>query len=102
MEMCLTGRTLSAEEAERAGLVSRIIPAETLLEDALETADKIAKLSRPVVMMAKESVNKAFETSLSEGVAYERRLFHSTFALQDRKEGMTAFVEKRSPTYGNK
>lgn len=102
MEMCLTGRTMNAEEAERAGLVSRIVDAESLLDDAIETADKIAKLSRPVVMMAKESVNKAFETTLKEGVAFERRLFHSSFALEDRKEGMTAFMEKRSPTFKNK
>lgn len=102
MEMCLTGRIMDAEEAERAGLVSRIVPVESLVEDAIETADKIAKLSLPVVMMAKESVNKAFETTLAEGVMFERRVFHSTFALEDRKEGMSAFAEKRSPNFQNK
>ncbi|SCA56983.1 putative enoyl-CoA hydratase [Candidatus Terasakiella magnetica] len=102
MEMCLTGRIMDAEEAERAGLVSRIVAVEELLNDALETAEKIAKLSQPVVMMAKESVNKAFESSLAEGVMFERRVFHSTFALEDRKEGMAAFAEKRQPNFQNK
>ncbi len=102
MEMCLTGRIMEAEEAERAGLVSRIVPVETLVDDAIETAEKIAKLSLPVVMMAKESVDKAFETTLAEGVMFERRVFHSTFALEDRKEGMSAFAEKRSPNFQNK
>lgn len=102
MEMCLTGRIMDAEEAERSGLVTRIVPVDQLLNDALETADKIAKLSQPVVMMAKESVNKAFETTLAEGVMFERRVFHSTFALEDRKEGMTAFAEKRQPNFENK
>jgi len=102
MEMCLTGRIMGAEEAERAGLVSRIVPVDTLLEDALETAEKIAKLSLPIVMMAKESVDKAFESSLAEGIMFERRVFHSTFAFEDRKEGMAAFAEKRSPNFQNK
>jgi len=102
MEMCLTGRIMDAEEAERAGLVSRIVPVEGLVDDAIETAEKIAKLSLPVVMMAKESVDKAFETTLAEGVMFERRVFHSTFALEDRKEGMAAFAEKRSPNFQNK
>lgn len=102
MEMCLTGRIMGAEEAERSGLVTRIVPVEKLVEDALETAEKIAKLSMPVVMMAKESVNKAFETTLQEGVMFERRVFHSTFALEDRKEGMDAFAEKRSPNFQHK
>jgi len=102
MEMCLTGRIMDAEEAERSGLVSRVIALDDLLENALETADKIAKLSQPVVMMAKESVNKAFETTLAEGVMYERRAFHTTFALEDRKEGMSAFAEKRQPNFQNK
>jgi len=102
MEMCLTGRIMDAEEAERSGLVTRIVPVDKLVEDALETADKIAKLSMPVVMMAKESVNKAFETTLKEGVMFERRVFHSTFALEDRKEGMAAFAEKRSPNFEHK
>jgi enoyl-CoA hydratase len=102
MEMCLTGRIMEAEEAERSGLVSRIVPVEKLVDDAIETAEKIAKLSLPVVMMAKESVDKAFETTLAEGVMFERRVFHSTFALEDRKEGMSAFAEKRSPNFQNK
>lgn len=102
MEMCLTGRIMDAEEAERSGLVSRVVALDDLLETALETADKIAKLSQPVVMMAKESVNKAFETTLAEGVMYERRAFHTTFALEDRKEGMSAFAEKRQPNFQNK
>lgn len=102
MEMCLTGRIMDAEEAERSGLVTRIVPLDNLLENALETADKIAKLSQPVVMMAKESVNKAFETTLAEGVMFERRTFHTTFALEDRKEGMSAFAEKRQPNFKNK
>jgi enoyl-CoA hydratase len=102
MEMCLTGRIMGAEEAERSGLVTRIVPVDELVDNAIETADKIAKLSMPVVMMAKESVNKAFETTLKEGVMFERRVFHSTFALEDRKEGMAAFAEKRSPNFQNK
>ncbi len=102
MEMCLTGRIMCADEAERSGLVTRIVPVDELVDNAIETADKIAKLSMPVVMMAKESVNKAFETTLKEGVMFERRVFHSTFALEDRKEGMAAFAEKRSPNFQNK
>lgn len=102
MEMCLTGRTMDAEEAERAGLVSRIVPVDKLLDDAMETAEKIAKLSMPVVMMAKESVNKAYETTLKEGVMFERRTFHSCFALEDKKEGMAAFIEKRSADFKDK
>lgn len=102
MEMCLTGRIMDAEEAERSGLVARIVPVDDLLDTALETADKIAKLSQPVVMMAKESVDKAYESTLAEGLMFERRLFHSTFALEDRKEGMSAFAEKRSPNFENK
>lgn len=102
MEMCLTGRIMDAEEAERSGLVSRVVPVEELLDDALATAEKIAKLSQPVISMAKESVNKAFETTLAEGVRFERRIFHATFALDDRKEGMSAFAEKRSPDFKNK
>ena len=99
MEMCLTGRTMDAAEAERCGLVSRIVPAAQLVEEAVKTAQKIAELSRPVVMMTKESVNRAFETTLGEGVRFERRLFHSTFATEDQKEGMAAFVEKRQPQF---
>jgi enoyl-CoA hydratase len=102
MDLCLTGRTMDAQEAERAGLVSRIVPLDKLMEETLKVADKIASSSLPVVMMIKESVNRAFETSLSEGVLFERRLFHSQFALEDQKEGMAAFVEKRKPTFKNK
>ncbi len=99
MEMVLTGRTIGAEEAERAGLVSRIVPADDLLAEALSVADTIAGMSKPVAMMAKEAVNRAFETSLAEGVHFERRLFHSTFAMSDQREGMTAFVDKRQPRF---
>ena len=95
MEMCLTGRMMDAAEAERAGLVSRVVPVEDLIEDALKTAEKIAGLSLPAVMMAKEAVNRAYETTLSEGVKFERRLFHASFATEDQKEGMAAFAEKR-------
>ena len=102
MEMVLTGRTMGAEEAERVGLVSRVVPASELIEDALRVGDKIADLSRPVVLMAKEAVNRAEELSLAEGLRYERRLFHSTFALEDRKEGMEAFAEKRAPSFRGK
>jgi len=99
MEMCLTGRMIDAEEAERAGLVSRIVPTDELLDDALATAAKIAAMSRPSTMMAKEAINAALETSLKEGVHLERRLFHSTFATEDQKEGMAAFAEKRKPDF---
>lgn len=99
MEMCLTGRMMSAEEAERAGLVSRIIPADKLLEEALATATKIASYSLPVAMMVKESVNRAFESGLNEGLLFERRVFHASFALDDQKEGMAAFAEKRKPEF---
>jgi enoyl-CoA hydratase len=99
MEMCLTGRTMDAAEAERSGLVSRIVPVGDLVAEAVKTADKIANMSRPMAMMVKESVNRAFETTLAEGVRFERRLFHSTFATMDQKEGMSAFVEKRQPQF---
>ncbi len=102
MEMCLTGRMMDAEEAERCGLVSRVVPAGELKEEAVRVAKQIAGFSRPIVMMAKESVNRAFETTLSEGVRFERRLFHSVFALEDQKEGMTAFIEKRKPAFKNR
>lgn len=101
MDMCLTGRMMDAAEAERAGLVSRVVPADKLMQEALAAATTIASMSLPIVMMVKESINRAYETTLSEGVQYERRLFHSTFATDDQKEGMNAFVEKRSPTFRN-
>lgn len=102
MEMCLTGRMMDAAEAERAGLVSRVVPAAELIDEAIKTAAKIAGLSRPIVMMAKEAVNRAYETTLSEGVKFERRVFHATFATDDQKEGMAAFAEKRPPQWKNR
>ncbi len=102
MEMCLTGRMMDAAEAERVGLVSRIVPAAELVEEAIKVAEKIAGMSRPIALMVKESVNRAFETTLAEGVRFERRLFHSTFATEDQKEGMKAFVEKRPPQFKNR
>ncbi|MGN5239512.1 MULTISPECIES: enoyl-CoA hydratase [unclassified Rhodococcus (in: high G+C Gram-positive bacteria)] len=101
MEMVLTGRNMDAEEAERAGLVSRIVPVAELFDAALETATTIASMSLPVAIMAKEAVNRAFETTLAEGVKFERRVFHSTFATADQKEGMAAFIEKRTPEFKN-
>lgn len=101
MDMCLTARMMDSAEAERAGLVSRIVPVEKLLEEALAAATIIAAMSLPIAMMIKESVNRAYESSLAEGVQYERRLFHSTFATEDQKEGMKAFVEKRLPSFRN-
>ena len=95
MDMCLTARMMDAAEAERAGLVSRIVPADKLLEEALAAAKTIADMSQPIVMMIKDSVNRAYETTLAEGVQYERRMFHSTFGTEDQKEGMQAFMEKR-------
>lgn len=99
MDMCLTARMMDAQEAERAGLVSRIVPADQLLTEALSAAKTIASMSLPIVMMVKESINTAYETSLSEGVHFERRLFHATFATDDQKEGMAAFVEKRAAQF---
>jgi enoyl-CoA hydratase len=102
MEMCLTGRMMDAEEAERSGLVSRIVPADDLIEEAISTGKAIAKLSLPIVMMAKEAVNSAYETTLAEGVHFERRLFHATFSTEDQKEGMAAFADKRQPAFKNR
>jgi enoyl-CoA hydratase len=102
MDAILTARMLDAHEALRAGLVSRVVPVEKLMEEAMAMAEKIAGYSQPVVMMIKESINRAFETSLAEGVLFERRVFHSQFALEDQKEGMAAFVEKRKPLFKNK
>ncbi len=101
MEMCLSGRIMDAAEAERSGLVSRIIPDNELVDEAIRTAARIASLSQPVVMMIKECVDRAYETQLAEGLRYERRSLHAAFALSDRKEGMRAFVEKRDPAYRN-
>jgi enoyl-CoA hydratase len=101
MDLCLTARMMDAQEAERAGLVSRVVPLDKLMEEALAVADKIAAYSLPVVMMIKESINRAYETSLAEGILFERRVFHSQFALADQKEGMAAFLEKRKPTFKN-
>ncbi len=102
MEMCLTGRLIDAQEAEKAGLVSRVVPVDKLQEEALEVAQKIASYSLPIVMMIKESIGRAFETPLAEGLKFERRLFHSTFALEDQKEGMAAFLEKRKSNFKDK
>jgi len=102
MEMCLTGRMMDAQEAERCGLVSRIVPKGELREEAIRVAKQIAGFSRPIAMLTKESVNRAFETTLSEGVRFERRVFHSVFATEDQKEGMAAFNEKRKPSFKNR
>ena len=102
MEMCLTGRIMDAAEAERSGLVSRVVPVGELVAEAVKTAEKIASMSRPIAMMVKESVNRAYETTLAEGIRFERRLFHSTFSTEDQKEGMAAFVEKRQPQFRNR
>lgn len=99
MELCLTGRLMGAEEAERAGLVARIVPQAQLLEEALKVAATIASKSIPVSMMVKESVNRAFEVTLSEGVRFERRVFHAAFATEDQKEGMAAFIAKREAQF---
>jgi enoyl-CoA hydratase len=99
MEMCLTGRMMDAAEAERAGLVSRVVPAADLMAETMKAANKIAEMSAPSVMMIKETVNRAYETTLAEGVRFERRVFHSLFATEDQKEGMKAFVEKRKPAF---
>jgi enoyl-CoA hydratase len=102
MDLILTGRMMDAEEAERAGLVARIVPLANLIDEALKVAATIAAMSLPSVLAAKEAVNRAFETSQAEGVRFERRVFHSLFATRDQKEGMAAFVEKRPPKFENK
>jgi len=99
MDLCLTARMMDAAEAERAGLVSRVVPTDKLMEEAMAVADKIAAYSTPVTMMIKESINRAYESTLAEGVHFERRMFHAAFALDDQKEGMGAFVEKRKPVF---
>ena len=102
MDLCLTGRMMDAAEAERSGLVSRIFPADQLMSEVMTIAEKIAEMSHPAAEMAKRAVNRAFETPLSEGLQVERDLFRSTFALEDRVEGMAAFIEKRKPVNKNK
>ena len=102
MDMCLTGRMMDADEAERSGLVSRVVPTADLVEEALKAASKIADFSLPSVMMTKEAVNRSYETTLAEGLRFERRVFHSMFALEDQKEGMTAFIEKRAAKFQNR
>ena len=102
MDLCLTGRMMDAAEAERSGLVSRVVPADKLMAEVMAMAEKIAAMSRPAAEMAKSAINRAFETPLSEGLNVERDLFHSTFALEDRSEGMAAFIEKRKPVNKNK
>lgn len=102
MELCLTGRMMDVEEAERAGLVARIFPAADLMAETFKIAEKIAEFSAPVTAMIKESVNRAYETSLAEGLKFERRLFHATFATEDQKEGMAAFTEKRKAAFKDK
>ncbi|GAB5389589.1 MAG: enoyl-CoA hydratase [Alphaproteobacteria bacterium] len=102
MEMCLTGRTMSAEEAERSNLVARVVPPADLIDEALKLGERIASMSLPIVMMAKETVNAAYETTLNEGIMRERRMFHATFATKDPNEGMAAFAEKRQPDFKDK
>ena len=101
MEMCLTGRTMDAAEAERSGLVSRVVPASELLNEAMKVAETIAGMSLTVTMMTKESVNRSYETTMTEGIRFERRVFHAMFATEDQKEGMAAFAEKRKPNFKN-
>jgi len=99
MDMILTGRIMDAKEAEISGLVSRVVPLESLQEQAMKIAETISHMSLPSVLMAKESVDRSFESSLNEGLMFERRMFHATFALEDQKEGMSAFIEKRQPSF---
>jgi enoyl-CoA hydratase len=102
MDLILTGRMMDVEEAERSGLVARIVPLQSLVEEAVKVAATIASMSLPAVLAAKEAVDRAFETSLAEGVRFERRVFHSLFATRDQKEGMAAFIEKRPAKFENK
>jgi enoyl-CoA hydratase len=102
MDMCLTGRMMDAAEAESSGLVARVVPLASLMDETMKAAETIASMSLPSVMLAKEAVNRAFETTLAEGVRFERRVFHSLFATEDQKEGMAAFVEKRAPKFKNR
>ena len=102
MDMCLTGRNMDAQEAERSGLVSRVVPADDLIDVTMKAAEKIAAFSMPAVMMTKETVNRAYETTLGEGIRFERRVFHSMFGSEDQKEGMAAFVDKRKPNFKQK
>lgn len=101
MDLCLTARLMDAQEAERAGLAARVVPADKLLDEALAAASTIAAMSQPIAMMIKEAINQSYESMLAEGVMYERRLFHATFATEDQKEGMQAFIEKRLPKFRN-
>jgi enoyl-CoA hydratase len=102
MEMCLTGRLMDAQEAERSGLVARVVPTDQIVPEAVALGERIASFSLPVTMMVKEAVNRAFESSLHEGLLFERRLFHAAFGLEDRQEGMAAFLEKRPPGFKNR
>ena len=102
MDLCLTGRMMDAAEAERAGLVARVVPAGELMDEALKAAEAIASMSLPSLMAAKESINRAFESTLAEGLRFERRIFHPLFSTEDQKEGMAAFIEKRPPRFKNK
>ena len=102
VDMCLTGRLMDAHSAERSGVVSRVVPANELIDEAMKVAAKIASFSLPVVMMTKETINRAYETTLAEGLRFERRVFHSMFALEDQREGMNAFAEKRTPDFKNR